>query len=62
MKNKNYEIKIVGDGTRKDIAHALLIISKAIELAPEDDLDRARWEDAILMTEIDESDHSVRLS
>lgn len=57
----NYNIKITGEGTSKEIVNALRLVATAIENkavrdnldSPEiEDLDGAEWEDSTLMTEI----------
>lgn len=45
-------IKITGGGSRKEIADALLLISKAILTTPVEDLDGCEWEDCTLVTEV----------
>lgn len=54
----NYEIKITGSGTAKQIAAALRDIAKNIQSAADGNheeqlLDGAEWEDPTLMTTID---------
>ena len=52
----NYEIKITGGGTAKEIADALKQIAENIQVAidnnQEEIIDGASWEDPTLMTEI----------
>ncbi len=48
----NFEIKITGGGTRKEISDALALISKSILESKVEDIDGAEWEDCTLMTEI----------
>ncbi len=55
--NMNYEIKITGSGTAKEIAEALKAVVKNLESATNGKhetalLDGAEWEDATLVTTI----------
>jgi hypothetical protein len=47
-----YNIKIIGTGTRDEIVDALKVIINAIDDANIGVLDGAEWEDATLMTTI----------
>ena len=50
-----YSIKITGEGTREEIAKALLLIAAAIDGDKQQDLediDGAEWNDCLLLTEM----------
>jgi hypothetical protein len=50
----NYEIRITGEGTAKQIAAALRQVARDIQEAADrnEELDGVNWEDPVLMTEI----------
>lgn len=52
---KTFEIKITGEGQKNHIIHALYDVIRTLEAADEDTLDGVEWEDAVLMTEINEN-------
>lgn len=53
---KIFEIKITGEGRRKQIIHALYDVIRNLENSTDDDLAlRVEWEDPVLMTEIVEN-------
>jgi hypothetical protein len=53
----NYEIKITGSGTLREIRNALKVLVEDIECAiPELSVPRVTWEDKTLLTEISEEE------
>lgn len=52
---KNFEIKITGEGQRKQIIHALYDVIRNLENSTDKDLASVEWEDPVLMTEIVEN-------
>ena len=53
---ENLKIKITGEGSRGDVHSALVLIAKALESTPIEELDGAEWEDCTLLTEIESED------
>lgn len=51
---ETYEIKITGSGTKDEIIRALAAVVQDIKNA--DQIDRVRWEDKTLFTEINEEE------
>jgi hypothetical protein len=53
---ENLKIKITGEGSRTDVHSALVLIAKALETTPIEELDGSEWEDCTLLTEIESED------